>query len=131
MLACGHRAPPPGKPDVTPPQVNLIRPPEGALLRPNDTVAFVLEVTDSSEVVRAVVRINDRVVVADSTPPLELLWIVDTAVFHPTAETLQLTLEVWDYWDNVARVSRKVVVKGVRAGSSTAGPASQEEKDAK
>ncbi len=114
LLACGHKAPPPGKPDATPPEVRLVQPPEGAVLRQGDTVAFVFEAVDSSEVVRAVVKVGGQTVVADSTPPLELLWIVDTARFHPAQETLELTLEVWDYWDNVARVSRKIVMEGIQ-----------------
>ncbi len=120
LVACGHKAPPPGKPDTTPPEVRLVHPPDGVVLQQGDTVAFVFEAVDSSEVVRAVVRVGGQTVAADSTPPLELLWVVDTAVFHPAAETLELTLEVWDYWDNVARISRKIVVTGVQ-------PAGQQE----
>jgi len=114
LLACGHKEPPPGKPDTTPPKVRLLQPPEGAVLRQGDTVAFVFEAVDSSEVVRAVVKVGGQTIVADSVPPLELLWIVDTARFHPARETLELTLEVWDAWDNVARTSRKIVMEGLK-----------------
>lgn len=117
LVSCGHRAPPPGKPDATPPELRWLYPAEGTVIHPGDSVGVVFEAVDSSDVVRALLKVGGVIVAGDSTPPLELLWIVDTARFHPTQETLVLVLEVADFWDNVARQQRKVLLPGLQKPS--------------
>ena len=91
---CARKAPPPGKPDLDPPQVVIISP------HPGDTVAgtvpIILQISDASEISFTSILVDGRQIMSD-TCARDSFWL-DTA---PYAETLHtIVARATDFWDN-------------------------------
>jgi len=95
ITACGHKAPPPGKPDISPPEITIIFPKNGDTLS-MDTVRVEVEVKDSSAIKEYILIIDGmRRVTTEDTD--SLFFTTDSLV-----DTLPHTLSVRasDVWDN-------------------------------
>ncbi len=99
MQACGRKAPPPGKPDSTPPEVRIVRPKPGEQVAPGDTLPLVLEIHDQSPIVKGMLRLTrGDTLLQDTTPPLTFSLVVDSS--WARSETLRILLDIWDKWEN-------------------------------
>jgi len=99
LSACGRKAPPPGKPDSTPPEVRIVQPKPLQEVAPGDTVPLVLEIHDQSPIVQGVLRLmRGDTLLRDTTEPLTFSLVVDTQ--WARTETLRILLDIWDKWEN-------------------------------
>ncbi len=95
ITACGHKAPPPGKPDISPPIVKIIYPENGDTLS-GDTIKVKTSIKDSS-------RIKEIQLILDGQ---SILTTHDTdSLFFSTGELSDtiphtLVIRARDEWDN-------------------------------
>jgi hypothetical protein len=94
LLSCGYKAPPPGKPDINPPQVRITYPLEGDTVYTDTSVSFLIN--DESQIKRVALIINEKTVKVDSAPPftlpLKLEDIQDSVAI--------IKVRAVDIWDN-------------------------------
>lgn len=95
LATCGYKAPPPGKPDWTPPQVKVVFPEEGDTIFSDTSVIF--SVLDESPVKKVILLINGRTISQDSVQPLSLLISVDS--LKDTQN--EIKIKAVDLWDNM------------------------------
>jgi hypothetical protein len=91
---CARKAPPPGKPDVTPPLLQILYPTPNDTL--SDTVRLGIQVSDRSSIRSVRLFVDGNPVASDSTEPYEILW--DTSALVDTTHSLYL--QATDRWDN-------------------------------
>jgi hypothetical protein len=94
LLSCGYKAPPPGKPDINPPQVRITYPQEGDTVYTDTSVSFLIN--DESQIKKVALVINEKTVEVDSTLPftlpLKLEDIQDSVAI--------IKVRAVDIWDN-------------------------------
>ena len=95
LLSCGYKAPPPGKPDINPPQVRITYPLDGDTVYTDTSVSFLIN--DESQIKKVTLVINEKTVEVDSTPPftlpLKLEDIQDSVAI--------IKVRAVDIWDNM------------------------------
>ncbi len=96
-LSCASRMPPPGKPDIDPPDIKIISPTNGDTVRGLLSVKYVY--SDRSSLGWLGVYIDGRRVMEDSVIRDSILLKVDSLL--DTMHTLYL--EAKDKWDNLGR----------------------------
>ena len=94
---CARKAPPPGKPDLKPPHLQILYPTSSDTL--SDTVRLEVQITDQSPLRSVHLLVDGNPVVSDSAVPYEFLW--DTSELVDTVHTLHL--KATDRWDNEGR----------------------------
>ncbi|MEO0241780.1 MAG: Ig-like domain-containing protein [candidate division WOR-3 bacterium] len=93
--SCGYKAPPPGKPDWTPPVVKLLNPKDGDTLT-SDTPLQV-SIQDDSRIRKLVLIVSGKTFMQDSVEPLELVAIIDSI----KDSVVEMRVRAFDIWDNV------------------------------
>jgi len=95
MLAgCGHKAPPPGKPDVDGPEVSILSPPDGSTVSGQFRVE--VKADDRSGVSLVELYVGGGKFGADSVPPYEFVLNADSI----PDSLVSLTAKARDNWDN-------------------------------
>jgi len=95
LLSCGYKAPPPGKPDWTPPVVNLVFPKDGDTLFQDTPCVFT--VRDESQIKKVILFAGSRKINQDSTAPFEIIIFVDSL----KDSVVTIKLRAYDAWDNM------------------------------
>lgn len=103
IMSCGYKAPPPGKPDVNPPQIRITFPQEGDSLYADTTVNFLIN--DESAIKKVALLVNEKVVSVDSIPPFSLEIKLETIQDSVATVKVRAT----DLWDNTGE-SRPVKI---------------------
>lgn len=94
--ACGHKAPPPGKPDVTPPEIVLTYPKNNDTLGV-DTVRPEFEIKDKSPIKTYILILDGRNIV--STSDTDSLFFTTDSLVDSLPHTLSLRAsDIWDNW---------------------------------
>lgn len=101
LLACGRRGYPPGKPEVEGPEIKIISPSEGDILR--GTVVVKIDAKDPSGVRFVYLFVDQKEVARDSSPPYEIKW--DTSIFPDTLHTILVKgQDKWDNWGESEKI---------------------------
>ena len=94
IAACGYKAPPPGKPELKGPSIEIVSPSQRDTV--SDTVQVVVNVSDPSGVAIVLLLVDGTEVVRDSVEPYELRF--DTSQFFDGEH--QILVKASDRWDN-------------------------------
>ncbi len=95
-VACGHKAPPPGKPDIEPPVITVLYPSNGETLS-IDTVHIKLKIEDKSPI--KIMRIVLDGKVYKSTGKVDsLFFTTDSLVDSLPHKFVIKASDVWDNW---------------------------------
>ncbi len=96
LLACGHKAPPPGKPDLDGPEVKILYPLEGDTIW-RDTTVVVDAIDRGSRVALVEIYLNGVKKATDSLEPYEFPLYIDS--LQDTVYSLRAKAkDVWDNW---------------------------------
>ncbi len=94
--ACGHKAPPPGKPDIEPPTLTVLYPVNGETLTV-DTVRIKLKIEDKSPIKLLRIVIDGKVY--KSTGDIDsLFFTTDSLVDSLPHRFIIKASDVWDNW---------------------------------
>ncbi len=95
LTGCGHKAPPPGKPDTLAPVIRIIYPAEGDTVK-EDTVYVKAEISDSSKVTRfqLILDGNTAVTTSDTDSLFFTTGSLEDTLYH------SIILRAMDEWDN-------------------------------
>ncbi|MDI6851321.1 MAG: Ig-like domain-containing protein [bacterium] len=103
IISCGYKTPPPGKPDVNPPQIKITFPEEGDTIYADTIVNFFIN--DESAIKKVALLINEKIVSVDSIPPFSLEIKLETIQDSVATVKVRAT----DFWDNTGE-SRPVKI---------------------
>jgi hypothetical protein len=98
-FGCARKAPPPGKPDLEAPVLEILYPADDDTV--SDSVLVQTTVKDKSPIQSVALFVDGTLASSDSTDPYEPLW--DTSELLDTSHTLYI--QSVDRWDNRGRSS--------------------------
>ncbi|HDM90534.1 MAG TPA: hypothetical protein ENG67_04935 [candidate division WOR-3 bacterium] len=94
LAGCGHKAPPPGKPDVDGPEVNILSPQDGSMV--SGQFKVVVRAEDKSGVSLVELYVGGEKFGADSVSPFEFILNADSI----PDSLVSLMAKARDNWDN-------------------------------
>lgn len=96
IAACGHKVPPPGKPDIGPPTITVLYPASGETLSV-DTVHIRLKIEDESPIKLMRIELDGKVY--KSTNDMDsLFFTTDSLVDSLPHNFIIKASDVWDNW---------------------------------
>ncbi len=95
LAACGHKEAPPGKPDISPPEIKILYPANGDTLV-EDTVKVKASIVDSSKIVQIQLILDGSVVV--TTGDTDSLFFSTENLTDTISHSLAIRAK--DEWDN-------------------------------